>query len=258
MLALYRSGRHADSLRVYSDTRERLIDELGIEPSDTLADLELRILSNDVSLAPTAVTLAFPEHAVRGYQLVQRVKESAVDEIYLAYQPSVGRQVAIRMIGSELATDPEFMERYWSDAAALARVNHPNIVYVQDTWLDQGKVFEVMAWIDGQRLDHYLSSGPVHPAAAWRIFEQVAGAAKAANEAGVTHGAISTESVIVTRGGNAYLKDFIGWRQTSVTEDRVALANLATELLAGVRPSATFDPAIASLGAAAATHLTRS
>ena len=54
MLALYRAGRQAEALRAYSQARDRLVDELGIEPGPALRDLEARILVHDPSLAPAA------------------------------------------------------------------------------------------------------------------------------------------------------------------------------------------------------------
>src|SRR5205085_11599409 len=59
MLALYRSGRQAEALRVYGEARDRLVDELGLEPGPALRALEGRVLAQDPSLdAPPAVPVA--------------------------------------------------------------------------------------------------------------------------------------------------------------------------------------------------------
>lgn len=251
MLALYRCGRHADALRAFADTRDQMIEELGIEPSASLAALELQVLSNDTDLDCDPVHHAIGAHALRGYELVELVRKNEADEIYLAVQQSVGRRVAIRIIGPELAADPVFMERYWADASTLARLNHPGIVYVQDTWIDDGKVFEVMEWVEGNRLDKLLESSEVSPAMAWKIYKQVSSAVKAAHEAGVVHGAIDPTAVLVTSNEIAYLKDFIGWKESDAEQDLAGLSELAYELHRHARNHGQLDPSLVKLATAA-------
>ena len=65
MLALYRSDRQADALVAYGRARDLLLDELGLDPSAELQDLEARILNHDPTLAPPAVTLPRPAAGVR-------------------------------------------------------------------------------------------------------------------------------------------------------------------------------------------------
>ena len=257
MLALYRCGRHADALRAYTKTRDHMIEEMGIEPSSSLAALEHQILFNDPALDCSTEDLAVAGHALRGYELLKLMRKNEADEIYLAVQHSVGRHVAIRVIGPELAADADFMERYWTDAASLARVNHPSIVYVQDTWQDGGKVFEVMEWVDGDRLDHHLASHDISPPNAWKIYEQISGAVRAAHKAGVIHGAIDSTAVIVTPESNAYLKDFIGWKASDANQDLVGLAERAAELHHHCRKFGRLNPSLTKLAMAAGLPSTR-
>src|SRR5919198_3106582 len=61
MLALYRAGRHAEALRVYEDSRRRLAEELGLEPSDALKRLQRAVLEKDPALEPPAVVAPSPK-----------------------------------------------------------------------------------------------------------------------------------------------------------------------------------------------------
>ena len=77
MLALYRAGRQSDALSMYRETRRLLVDELGIEPSTELQQLERRILAQDESLSPAADVAEFPALPVAMTPLVGRLQELA-------------------------------------------------------------------------------------------------------------------------------------------------------------------------------------
>ena len=92
MLALYRSGRQAEALRQSQFLKARLGEELGIEPSSQIRKLEEQIVTGDPALEP-ATTLQLPGSgprpglAVRGYELREKIAESASVVVYRAYQP---------------------------------------------------------------------------------------------------------------------------------------------------------------------------
>jgi DNA-binding SARP family transcriptional activator len=92
MRALYLGGRHAEALRAYRRYHDYLAEETGLEPSETLSDLERRITLGDPSLAPAAGI------AVPGYELGEVIGEGAFGAVYRAVQPSVGRDVAIKVV----------------------------------------------------------------------------------------------------------------------------------------------------------------
>ena len=132
MLALYRSGRQADALRAYQKTRTLLAEELGINPSPTLQELEQQILEQDPTLdvevdAP-AESVPEAERAdlepvvganVRGYELREQIGIGDYGVVYRAFQPSVGREAAIKFIRPEYvialtSSDASKPRRRWS------------------------------------------------------------------------------------------------------------------------------------------------
>ena len=243
MIALYRSGRHGEALRAYSRTRDQFVEEMGIEPSDKLRALEHRMLDRDPTLdlqvettrrAPTA------PRAIRGYELREQISTDMSSTLYRGYQRSVGREVAIKVTGSELANDPAFIARYESDVARVAALNHPNIVYVQDTWREPGRAFQVMRWIDGERLDVHLAARRPSDWTALKIIELIGGALTAAHRGGVVHGDIRAATALVTADGDTLLTDFVVGRDAGdEAGDRIAFARLAYHVLFGVEPCAT-------------------
>ncbi|MGB7877223.1 MAG: BTAD domain-containing putative transcriptional regulator, partial [Ilumatobacteraceae bacterium] len=139
MLTLYRSGRPADALRSYRLSRQRLVDELGVEPSAALQRLNERIVKGDPSLdsdhrAARSGSSAAPGLSVRGYEIRERLGERGSGVLYRAFQPAVGREVVIKVIRPDLADDPSFIRRFEDEAQLVARLEHPHIVPLYDYW----------------------------------------------------------------------------------------------------------------------------
>jgi len=124
MLALYRSGRQADCLRSYQTLKARLGQELGIEPSPPIRRLEEQIVTGHQAVDPVPrARPAFgpqPGLAVRGYELRDRLGERGSGVLYRAFQPAVGREVAIKVIRPEIANDPDFIRRFEAEARRRA------------------------------------------------------------------------------------------------------------------------------------------
>ena len=105
MVALYRAGRHADALRVYRDYRRLLGEELGLEPSPALAELERSVLTHDPGLMLTQQA-GLP---LRGYRLGERLGTGRDGTVFAARLPGLEREFAIRVIREEIADCPEFV-----------------------------------------------------------------------------------------------------------------------------------------------------
>ena len=164
MIALYRAGRHAEALAVFRDYRTLLVDELGVEPSPTLAALEQRVLSHDPGLA-----LSEPAgRPLRGYRLGQRLGTGRSGTVYAARLPGVDRDFAIRIVRDEVADRPEFVRAFEASAQQLAALRHPGIVPIYDYWREPGAAYLVMRRMQGGSLADRLERGPLTDAAAGR------------------------------------------------------------------------------------------
>jgi serine/threonine protein kinase/WD40 repeat protein/DNA-binding winged helix-turn-helix (wHTH) protein len=204
MLALYRSGRQAEALRVYQDYFA-VLGEMGLEPSKELRELEQQIAIGDDELDAPAAT----GEALRGYQLFEELGHGAFSSVYRATQPSVGRDVAIKVIHPELANEPDFVHRFEIEAQTIARLEHPHIVPLYDFWRDYTGAYLVMRYVrEGTAEQKLTRDGPWTVEEAARLVDEIGRALVVAHEAGVVHRDIKPANVFMDAEGNAYLGDF--------------------------------------------------
>jgi len=236
MVALYRSGRQADALRVYQDHRRALAEDLGLEPSPELADLERRILTHDETLGEAQPG----ELPLRGYRLGERLGTGRHGTVHAARLPGVDRDIAIRIVPEALANNPGFVRSFDADARRLAAVRHEAVVPVYDWWREPGAAYLVMRRLRGGTLRDQLQRGPLPAADVAALATRVGGALAAAAQAGVAHGRVVAESVLFDEAGDAYLGDFpVGSGDATDTADDVGdLVALVAESLSGRRPAA--------------------
>ena len=212
MLALYRSGRQAEALRAFASLKSRLVEELGIDPSTSLRRLHDQMVAGDEALdsprpaqGASGASLGL---SVRGYELREEIGAGEFGVAYRAYQPAVGREVAIKVIRPELANDPGFIRRFEAEARLVARLEHPHIVPLYDFWREPDAAYLVMRLMKGGTLADKLAAGALTPAQASGVADQLAGALQAAHRDGVAHRDVKPSNVLIDDDGNAYLSDF--------------------------------------------------
>jgi WD40 repeat protein/serine/threonine protein kinase len=202
MVALYRSGRQGDALAAYRRAHEVLTGELGIDPSPELQHVQEQVLKQDVALDLGGEPL-------RGYRLLELLGEGAFGAVHRAFQPEVGREVAVKIVHPRLARDPEFIRRFAAEAQLVARLEHPHIVPVYDHWRDPDGAYLVMRYLRGGSLRQLLAAqGPLEPDRAAQVIDDVASALAAAHRLGVVHRDVQPANILFDEEGNTYLSDF--------------------------------------------------
>jgi tRNA A-37 threonylcarbamoyl transferase component Bud32/ferric-dicitrate binding protein FerR (iron transport regulator) len=147
------------------------------------------------------------------YQIVEHLGKGGLAEVYKAYQSTLDRYVAIKVLHPIVAIDEQFLLRFQREARGVATLRHQHIVQIFDFGSEGKTYYMVMEYIDGQTLKQKLNAlgaeGKVMPLEeAAKILEQVALALDYAHERGLLHRDIKPANILLTSEGDAVLSDF--------------------------------------------------
>jgi ABC-type oligopeptide transport system substrate-binding subunit/serine/threonine protein kinase len=142
------------------------------------------------------------------YEIKDEIGSGAYGAVFRAWQPAVGREVAIKVIRPEHASEPEFVQRFEAEAQMVARLEHPHIVPVYDYWRDESGAYLVMRLLGGGSLKDALSDGPLSQEAFLQLVDDICRALSAAHARGVIHRDLKPSNILFDDDGNAYLADF--------------------------------------------------
>jgi len=150
------------------------------------------------------------------FLLLRRLARGAMAEVYLAEQGSLRRQVAVKVLKSDLAKDDSYVKRFHNEAHAAASLVHANIVQIYAVGCADGIHYIAQEYIQGQNLREWMSRrGPPELKHAGQIMRQVASALAKAAERGIVHRDIKPENIMLAGTGEVKVADFGLARHTS-------------------------------------------
>jgi serine/threonine protein kinase/TolB-like protein/Flp pilus assembly protein TadD len=142
------------------------------------------------------------------YQIVALLGRGGMGEVYKAKDPSLGREVAIKVLTPGLSIDRNRLRRFEQEARAASSLNHPNIITIHEFGHEHGIHFIVSEFIEGETLRRRLAGERMSPAAVVDIAIQITSALNAAHEAGIVHRDIKPENIMVRPDGLVKVLDF--------------------------------------------------
>jgi tRNA A-37 threonylcarbamoyl transferase component Bud32 len=143
------------------------------------------------------------------YRLDAQVGTGGMSTVYRAFDATLERRVAIKLMHREIASDSDQLERFRREARAVAQFSHPHIVGVIDAGEDEGRPYIVFEYVEGETLkDRIRRMGrlPVDEAIAYAI--EIARALGAAHARGIVHRDVKPQNVLVDEEGSAKVTDF--------------------------------------------------
>lgn len=143
------------------------------------------------------------------YGLRTRIAGGGMGEVWRAHDEVLDRPVAVKMLHAGLSDDPDFLERFRTEARNAVKLSHANIAQVHDYGEDDGSAYLVMELVEGDPLSSIIRArAPLSPADTVALLVQAATALDAAHVKGIVHRDVKPANIVVTPDGTAKLTDF--------------------------------------------------
>ena len=143
------------------------------------------------------------------YEILSKLGSGGMANVYRARQTSVDRDVALKVIRTDLTEDAAFMERFAREARTIASLSHLHILKVFDYGQQDGIAYLVMELLEGGSLNGLIQkTGALSLATTARILKQISGALDYAHDKGIVHRDLKSDNVLLDTAENAYLTDF--------------------------------------------------
>jgi formylglycine-generating enzyme required for sulfatase activity/tRNA A-37 threonylcarbamoyl transferase component Bud32 len=149
-------------------------------------------------------------HTLGSYKIIDEIGHGGMANVYRAVQPSIGREVAVKVLPAHFLQDRTFLERFSREVQVIAKLQHPHILPVYDFGEQDGLPYIVMAYIRGGTLsDRIHAAGNAMPLEeVARFITQIASGLDFAHKKGIIHRDFKPSNVLLDEASNAYLSDF--------------------------------------------------
>ncbi len=143
------------------------------------------------------------------FLLVEEMGKGGMGSVFRAYDQTLGRYVAIKVMQKHLAADKKFADNFLREARAAAALNDPHVVQIYSCGQEQGQLYIVMELVSGGRLDQMLEGGKaLDEVFTLEVGVQIAKGLQAANEIGLIHGDIKPANILFDKQRQAKVVDF--------------------------------------------------
>jgi len=142
------------------------------------------------------------------YRIVEKIGEGGMGEVYRAHDERLDRDVAVKVLPEEVASDHDRVRRFEREAKAVAALSHPNILAIHDFGIEDGVAYAVMELLEGESLREQISRGGITTGKAVEYARAIADGLAAAHGKNIVHRDLKPENVFLTTDGRIKILDF--------------------------------------------------
>lgn len=204
---------------------DETLNSVSAEASTIVGDvLEANVENNEISLDP--------DDKLGKYVIRSKLGQGGMGAVFLAFDPMIEREVAIKVLPPAVANNPQALERFLSEAKATGKLNHPNVVAIYDIGQHEDLYYIVMELLGGSSLsDVVVQKGALSWQDACRITAEAAEGLAAAHSAGLVHRDIKPENLMLTQEGAVKVVDFGLSKLTDAANDTREAVTKAGQIL---------------------------
>ncbi|MCP4568111.1 MAG: protein kinase [FCB group bacterium] len=177
------------------------------------------------------------------YEIISKIGQGGIAEIYKGIQPSLQREIAVKVLSAEYIHDSDIVQRFERESLMIAKLNHPNIVQVIDKGVQGNRYYFVMEYVDGADFKTIIQNRNIDLKVKIEMIIQACKALDFAHKNGVIHRDIKPANILIDRQGNTKIADF-GIAQLRAQNDlEVTSSDIVMGTLAYMSPEQKFSSA---------------
>jgi serine/threonine protein kinase/tetratricopeptide (TPR) repeat protein len=142
------------------------------------------------------------------YKVVRKLGEGGMGEVYLAQDTKLDRQVALKFLCEQFASDRSFKARFKREARAAAALNHPNIITIHEVAEHEDRPFIAMEFVEGQSLKELIAGKDLSIDKVTDLGIQISQGLAKAHQAGIVHRDVKPQNILIDKDGRARICDF--------------------------------------------------
>ena len=164
------------------------------------------------------------------YQIIKSIGEGGMANVYLAYDTILDRNVAVKVLRGDLATDEKFVRRFQREALSASSLSNPNIVEVYDVGEDNGEYYIVMEYVEGKHLKNLLKKrGKLTVPEVVDIVLQITSGLSVAHDSYIIHRDIKPQNILILDNGLVKITDFgiaVAMNATQLTQTNSVMGSV--------------------------------